>query len=85
MKSLKSQIHGSSTATICLRDIVVSGDSGIEIGIANTLSDAEKIAFFDESRSSFLSRCGFHGRSADKEAFCDFIDICKSELEQVHI
>ncbi len=87
MKSGHIQNRVPSTDTMRLWNVVVSSDCGIKTGIANTLLDVENIAFsfLDESRASFLTWCSYHDRCADKDAFFDFIDTCKSEFEQVHI
>lgn len=87
MKSVDSQVLCTPVATTFLWNIVVSEDSGLKIGIASSLYDAENIvfSFLDETRASFLSWCDYHGRPVDKEAFFDFIEMSKSDFEQVHI
>lgn len=87
MKSVDSQILHTPAATTFLWNIVVSEDSRLKVGLATSLYDAENIAFtfLDETRATFLSWCDYHARPVDKEAFFDFIEMSKSDFEQVHI
>lgn len=87
MKSGDSPVLPTPITTTFLWNIVLSGDSGLKVGLASSLYDAENIAFafLDETRASFLSWCDYHARPIDKEAFFEFIEMSKSEFEQVHV